>query len=127
MPFPGPFSTLKMVQIAHAIRALACISFRYIVGPASPYRPRLPVVKPVPMFFGEPGPTSLSTPRLVVALAAAGAGNHSVHARPFSVHRCKKSAKGALGDEKDVGVGGVRRRDSLLVDFGHSLCVGIGG
>ena len=55
-----PFFYFKMVQIAHAIRALACISFRYIVGPASLSRPRLPVprlpvVKPVPTFFGEPG------------------------------------------------------------------------
>jgi hypothetical protein len=79
------------------------------------------------MFFGEPGPTSLSTPRLVVAVAAAGAGNYSVHGRPFSMDRRNKSAKGAIGDEKDVGVGGVRRRDSLLAGFGHSLCVGIGG
>ena len=58
----------------------------------------------------------------MIRRAAAGAGKHSVHARPFSMHRCNKSAKGALGDEKDVGVGGVRRRDSLLAGFGHSLC-----
>ena len=32
---PALFSTLKMVQIAHATRTLAFVSFRYIVGPAS--------------------------------------------------------------------------------------------
>ena len=48
---PGPFSALKMVQIAHAIGALGFVSFRYIVGPASLYRPRLPVVKLVPTFL----------------------------------------------------------------------------
>ena len=65
------------------------------------------------------------SPRRAFAMirrAAAGDGNHSVHARPFSMHRCNKSSKGAIGDEKDVGVGGVRRRDSLLSGFGHGLC-----
>ncbi len=49
------FYMLKMVQIAHAIRALAFVSFRYIVGAASLCRVRFPVMKPVATFFGEPG------------------------------------------------------------------------
>jgi hypothetical protein len=48
---PAPFLLYKMVQIAHAIGALAFVSFRYIVGPASLYPPRLPVVKPFPTFL----------------------------------------------------------------------------
>jgi len=57
----------------------------------------------------------------MIRRAAAGAGKHSVHARPFSIYWCNKSAKGAIGDEKDVGDGGIRCRGSLLAGFGDSL------
>jgi hypothetical protein len=86
-----------MVQIAHAMRALAFISFRYIVGLAS-FRLAIPLcMKPVPMYIGEPGlylsdTFSLTQSRLAAAVGAVkmrllqqGPGHPPSSPRPFII------------------------------------------